>query len=41
MIYKLRYYVTLTTLKLVYYSKTHLQYSLLNWGRTAKSHYHK
>jgi len=41
MIYKLRHYVPLQTLKLVYYSMfhSHLQYSLLNWGRAAKFHY--
>ena len=42
-IYKLRYYVPLSTLKLVYYSmfQSHLQYSLLNWGRACKSNLHK
>jgi len=41
--YKLRHYVPLSTLKLVYHSMfhSHIQYSLLNWGRAAKSHYHK
>ena len=40
MIYKLRYFVLLSTLKIVYYSMfhSHLQYSLLNWGRSSK-HY--
>ena len=39
MIYELRYYVPLSTRKLVYFSRFHsqLQYSLLNWGRAAKS----
>ena len=43
MIFKLRHYVPLSTLKLVYYSMfhSHIQYSLLNWGRAAKSHYQK
>lgn len=43
MIYKLRHYVPLSTLKLVYYSMfhSHLQYSLLNWGRAAKTLLHK
>ena len=33
-----RYYVSLPTLKLVYYFsfQSHIQYSLLNWGRAAK-----
>ena len=40
MIYKLRYFVLLSTLKVVYYSMfhSHLQYSLLNWGRSSKSY---
>ena len=39
MIYKLRYYVRLSTLKIVYFSifHSHIQYSLLNWGRASKS----
>ena len=39
MIYKLRYYVPLSTLKIVYFSlfHSHIQYSLLNWGRASKS----
>ena len=39
MIYKLQYYVPLSTLKIVYFSLFHLhiQYSLLNWGRASKS----
>ena len=43
MIYKLRHYVPLSTLRIVYYSMfhAHIQYSLINWGRAAKSHYHK
>ena len=43
MIYKLRHNVPLSTLKLLYYAMfhSHLQYSLLNWGRACKSHYHK
>ena len=34
MIFKLRHYVLLSTLKLIYYSMFHsvLQYSLINWG---------
>ena len=41
-IYKLRHYVPFSTLKLVYYAMfhSHLQYSLINWGRPYKSHYH-
>ena len=41
-IYKLRHYVPFSTLKLVYYAMFHfhLQYSLINWGRAYKSHYH-
>ena len=40
MIYKLRYFVPLSVLKIVYYSMfhSHLQYSLLNWGRSSKSY---
>ena len=43
MIYKLRHYVPLSTIQIVYYSMfhSHIQYSLINWGRAAKSHYHK
>ena len=43
MMYKLRYYVPLSTRKLVYFSLFHsqLQYSLLNWGRAAKSNLQK
>ena len=42
-IYKLRHYVPLSTLKSVYFSLFHsqLQYSLLNWGRATKTHLHK
>ena len=42
MIFKLRYYVPLSTLKLIYYSMFHsvIQYSLLNWGRASKSQLH-
>ena len=41
-IYKLRHYVPFSILKLVYYAMfhSHLQYSLINWGRAYKSHYH-
>ena len=41
-IYQLRHYVSFSTLKLVYYAMFHspLQYSLINWGRAYKSHYH-
>ena len=43
MIYKLRHYIPLSTLRIVYHSMfhSHIQYSLINWGRAAKSHYHK
>ena len=43
MIYKLRYYVPLFTLKIVYFSlfHSHIQYSLLNCGRAFKSVLHK
>ena len=43
MIYKLRHYVSLSTLKLFYYAMlySHLQYSLLNRGRACKSHCHE
>ena len=43
MIFKLRYYVPLSTLKLIYYSRFHsvIQYSLLNWGRAFKSQLHR
>ena len=42
-IYKLRHYIPLSTLKSVYFSLFHsqLQYSLLNWGRATKIHLHK
>ena len=42
-IYKLIHYVSLSTLKSVYFSLFHsqLQYSLLNWGRATKTHLHK
>ena len=42
-IYKLRHYVPLSTLKSVYFSLFHSQqqYSLLNWGRVTKTHLHK
>ena len=42
MVFKLRYYVPLSTSKLIYYSLFHsnIQYSLLNWGRAAKSYFH-
>ena len=41
-IYKLRHYVPFSTLKLVYYAMfhSHLQNSLVNWGRANKIHYH-
>ena len=37
--YKLRYYVLLCTLRIVYFSllQSYLQYSLINWGRANKS----
>ena len=40
MVFKLRHYVSLSTLKLVDYSLFHsnIQYSLINWGRAAKSY---
>ena len=43
MIYKLRHYVPLSTLKLIDFSMFYfqIQYSLLNWGRAAKNHLHK
>ena len=43
MVYKLRHYVPLSSLKLVYYGffHSHLQYSLLNWGGAASSHTQK
>jgi len=39
MIFKLRYYVPLSTLKLIYYSMFHsvIQYSLINKKRASKS----
>ena len=41
-IHKLRHYVPFSTLKLVYYAMfhSHLQYSLIDWGRKYKRHYH-
>ena len=38
MIFKLRHYVPLSTVNLIYYSMFHsvLQYSLINWGRASK-----
>ena len=41
MIYKLRYFVPLSTVKIVYYSMfhSHLQFSLLNWGRSLKNYF--
>ena len=41
-IYNLRHYVPFSTRKLGYYAMfhSHLQYSLINWGRAYKSHYH-
>ena len=43
MIFKLRHYVPLSTLRIVYYTMfhSHIQYSLINWGRATKSHHHK
>ena len=43
MVYKLRHYFPLSSLKLVYYGlfHTHLQYSLLSWGRAASLHLQK
>ena len=43
MIFKLRHYVLLSTLKLIYYSMFHsvLQYSLINRGRASKHLLHK
>ena len=43
MVYKLRHFVPLSSLKLVHYGLFHsrLQYSLLNWGRAASSHLQK
>ena len=40
MVYKLKHYVLLSTLKSVYYSLFHsnIQYFLLNWGKAAKSY---
>ena len=42
-IFKPRHFVPLSTLRLVYYTMFHwhIQYSLLNWGRAAKSHLDK
>ena len=43
MIYKLRHYVSLSTLRILYHSMfhSHIQYSLLNRSRAAKSHFLK
>ena len=43
MVCKLRHFVSLSSLKLVYYGlfHSHLQYSLLNWGRATSSHLQK
>ena len=43
MVYKLRHYVPLSSLKLVYHGffHSHLQYSSLNWGRAVSSHLQK
>ena len=43
MVFKLRHYVPLFTLKLIYYSMFNsiLQYSLMNWGRTSKCHLYR
>ena len=43
MVFKLRHFVPLTTLKVVYYSlfQSNIQYSLINWGRAAKSYLFK
>ena len=42
-IFTLRHFVPLSTLRLVCYAMfhSHIQYSLLNWGRAAKSHFDK
>ena len=42
-IFKVRHFVPLSTLKLVYYTMfhSHIQYSLLIWGRAAKGHLDK
>ena len=42
MVYKLRHYVPLPTLKLVHYSLFHskVHYSVVNWGRATKSYFH-
>ena len=41
-IYKLRHYVPLSSLKSIHFSLFHsqLQYSLLNWGKATKTHLH-
>ena len=43
MIYKLRHYLPLSALRIVCHSMfhSHIQYSLLNWCRAAKSHFYK
>ena len=43
MVFKLRHYVPLSTLKLIYYGMFNsiLQYSLLNWGRASRCHLQK
>ena len=40
MVFKMRHYIPLSTLKLAYYSLFHsnIQYTLLNWGRAPKSY---
>ena len=42
-IFKPKHFVPLSTFRLVYYAMfhSHIQYSLLNWGRAAKSHLDK
>ena len=43
LIFKLRHYVPLATLKLIYYFMFHsvIMYSLINWGRTTNSCLHQ
>ena len=43
LIFKLRHYVPLATLKLIYYSMFHsvIMYALINWGRTTNSCLHQ